>query len=459
MRVPVLGSVVAVRVLAVITLVIFISQLAVILVVWRQAQNRAGAEYRLPLPDRVASIVSLIEATPPEERRTLLQALNSRDLAVQIEPELKLADLEDTRRFPAFRRAIDRYSFELDGRKVIGMIGLGPQSRNELQTSQDALEAGFPMRLLIELRTGGWLIIETPDVLAARIRRLPFGFLAVLAGTIVAGMAVWSIWREVRPVREMAKAARNFADTGRPTPVLPAGGHDVRDLTESFNEMQERIAALIANRTLVMSAMTHDVRTYLTRLRLRIEALEPKSRDAAERTVSDIQALLDDTLAFAEAGIAPDLSSNVDLAQLLEAIVETGQFPDGSVQLNIEDRPIVPGHAGRLQRALVNLISNAVKYGTQADIQLSASGNDVRIVIADRGPGIPETHRQRVFEPFFRLDASRNRNIEGAGLGLAIAQNIIRNHGGRIILSDRPGGGLRVEVALTNSHRHRAEHC
>ena len=450
MRVPVLGSVVAVRVLALITLVIFVSQLTVVLFVWRQAQTRAGAEYRLPLPGRVASIVSIVESTPPEERQILLQALNSRNLAVRIEDELTGAERENTRRFPAFRNAIDRYAHELGEREVIGMIGLGRHDLSSLREGRDELEARFPMRLMIELTGGGWLVIETPDALATRIRRLPFGFLAGLAGAIVAALAVWSIWQEVRPVRDMAKAAHKFADTGKPSPVAPAGGRDVRELTKSFNEMQERIAALIANRTLVMSAMTHDVRTYLTRLRLRIEGLEPASREAAERTVSDIQALLDDTLAFAEAGVAHDLSTKVDLAGLLETIIETGLFPDNSVRLEIMNHPVAAGHAGRLQRALINLISNAVKYGARADVRLSASGGMGRIEIADSGPGIPEAERQRVFEPFFRRDTSRNRNIEGAGLGLAIAYNIIRNHGGDITLLDRPGGGLIVRVEMLN---------
>jgi signal transduction histidine kinase len=448
MRLPVFGSVTAVRALAVITLVIFVSQLAVILIVWRQAQTRAGTEYRLPLPGRVASIVTVVESTPPEERRLVLQALNSRNLAVRVEDALNGIDRQDTRQLPAYRRAIDRYAEVLDGREVIGMIGLGPHRMMDLREGEDSIEAGFPMRLLIELKGGEWLVIETPDILAVRLRRLPFGILGVLAGTIVAALAVWSIWQEVRPVRDMAKAAHSFADTGKPSLIVPAGGHDVRELAKSFNDMQERIAALIANRTLVMSAMTHDVRTYLTRLRLRIEALEPDSRDAAERTLSDIQALLDDTLAFAEAGTSTEFSEKVDIARLLESIMETGQFPEEKVRFEFAGRPVIVGHSGRLQRAFVNLISNAVKYGSEADIRLALSGNMARIEIADRGPGIPEEDRHRVFDPFYRRDASRNRNIEGAGLGLAIASNIIRNHGGRISLQDRSGGGLVAVVEL-----------
>lgn len=448
MRIPAIGSMIAVRGLAIVALLIFASQLAVILIVWRQAQARGEAEYRLPLPARIASIVETVEATPPDKRDVLLQALNGPNLAVRIEDRPASEENEGSRHFPAFRRAIERYSDVLADRQVIAMIGLGRHQLTGLREGEDALIAHFPMRLLIELKEGDWLVVETPDLLAARMRRLPFGFFGGFVGTLVAGLAVWTIWQEVRPVRDMATAARSFAQSGTPSPVIPAGGRDVRDLTQSFNDMQERIATLMANRTLVMSAMTHDVRTYLTRLRLRIEDLEPESRDAAERTINDIQALLDDTFAFAETGIRPDTTDPVDLARLLETIVTTGQFPEEKVHLDIGSRPVISGHAGRLQRALVNLISNAVKYGKEADIHLSATKGIAQIEIADRGPGIPPEDRQRVFDPFYRRDESRNRNVEGAGLGLAIAHNIVRNHGGTISLLDRAGGGLRVIVGL-----------
>lgn len=443
-----IGSAVGVRVLAVIALLIFVSQLAAVLIVWRNMQSRPGAEYRLPLPDRVASIVEIIEASPPDERNRLLEALNGPNLAVRIEPVLPANEQEGGLQVPTFRRAIRRYSDVLKDREIIGMIGLGQHDLSDIREDYTGLRAAYPMRLLIELRDGAWLVVETPDLLSVRVRRLPFGFLAGLAGTIVAALAVWGIWQEVRPVRDMAKAARSFADSGQPSPVTPAGGRDVRALTESFNAMQERIAALIANRTLVMSAMTHDVRTYLTRLRLRIEALEPKSREAAERTLAEIQALLDDTLAFAEADSAPDSGDPVDLAALLDGILASGQFPEGKVRLFLDRPATVPGHTGRLQRALVNLISNAVKYGSEADVTLSRSGDHVFVAIADRGPGIPVEDRKRVFDPFYRRDASRNRNVEGAGLGLAIAHNVIRSHGGTITLTDRPGGGLVATIDL-----------
>ena len=447
-RFPAIGSVIAVRVLAVIALVIFLSQLAIVMVFWHMAQRQAGAEYRLPLPARVASIVEIVEATAPEDRTTLLQAMNGPDLAVRIVPELTETERLGRRRIPVFRRAVEGYSEILQDREVIGMIGLGNHDFTELRQSDEAVEAGFPMRLLIDLKADGWLVIETPDLLGVRIRRLPFGFVAGLSGTIVVALAVWAIWQEVRPVRDMAKAARSFAQTGKPSLVKPAGGSDLRALTRSFNKMQTRISELIANRALVMSAMTHDVRTYLTRLRLRIEALEPASREAAERTLSDIQELLDDTLAFAEDGAPRVGHESVNLARMLEDISASGQFPEDRIHLQVSSGLFTEGHPSRLQRAFVNLIANAIKYGQSADISLERCANSACIVISDRGPGIAPADRKHVFEPFFRRETSRNRKTEGAGLGLAIAHTIITSHKGSITLLARPGGGLRVVVRL-----------
>lgn len=448
MRFPAPGSVIAVRALAVITLLIFASQLAVVLILWRSQETQRGAEFRLPLPGRAVAIVEAVEATPPEARPILLKALNGSDLLVRIEPELLESDAESGIQVDAFRRAINRYSDALAGRKIIGMVGLGDHPMGEMSESDTGIQASFPMRIIIEMNDGNWLVLETPNLMRVRLGRMPLGFIAVLAGFLVALLAVWIIWQEVRPVRAMAKAARQFAGTGKPSPVRPAGGRDVRALVNAFNAMQDRIAALLANRSLIMSAMSHDVRTYLTRLRLRIEALEPKSRQAAEKTLSDIQGLLDDTLAFAESGEPPEVGVPVDLARLLTAIAESGQFASETMSVEIKAYPIVRGNAGRLQRALVNIISNAIKYGERADITLRSADDLALITIADRGPGIPAGLREEVFEPFFRTDSSRNRNVEGTGLGLAIAGNIIRAHGGHIRLKDRTGGGLIALVEL-----------
>jgi signal transduction histidine kinase len=269
-----------------------------------------------------------------------------------------------------------------------------------------------------------------------------------LFGLLIASVALITIWQQFRPVRDMAVSARKFAGDGKPLLVKSGGSPDIRELVEAFNHLQQQVATLLSNRTLMMSAMSHDVRTYLTRLRLRIEALEPESRTAAERTINEIQALLEDTLAFAESETAMADRAPVDLAKLVEELVSSGQFDEGKVALAMQDRPIVAGHAGRLRRAIVNLITNAVKFGSLADVKLRSDAGHAVLTISDHGPGIPEGERDLVFQPFYRRDSSRRRNVEGAGLGLAIVRSIIAQHGGDIRLGDRPGGGLAVTVRL-----------
>ena len=436
-----------VRVLALLTLVIFALQMLVVFVIWREQARRLDT-FILPLPAKIAAIVDLVDDAAQEDRERLLRALDTGNFHVRIEADHPVSDVRASIRLAAFKRAVARYSDELGGRRIDGMVGgIGAHFREPVETDE-GLRANFPMRLNIELKSGEWLVIETPSLADARFRRVPVGLFAGLFGLLIASVALITIWQQFRPVRDMAVSARKFAGDGKPLLVKPGGSPDIRELVEAFNHLQQQVATLLSNRTLMMSAMSHDVRTYLTRLRLRIEALEPESRTAAERTINEIQALLEDTLAFAESETAMADRAPVDLAKLVEELVSSGQFDEGKVALAMQDRPIVAGHAGRLRRAIVNLITNAVKFGSLADVELKSDAGQAVLTISDHGPGIPEGERDLVFQPFYRRDSSRRRNVEGAGLGLAIVRSIIAQHRGDIRLGDRPGGGLAVTVRL-----------
>lgn len=450
MRLPAIGSFSVVRWLALITLIVFASQLLVIVVLWRGQGDNAG--FRLPLPSRAAAIVDLVDAADASQREELMRALSSSDFHVRIEPELVEADLRGGIRTSAFKRAMSLYTDALEGRRVVGMVGAGRWRFEEPVQTGEGMKARYPMRLLVELKDGNWLVLETPSLVEARMRRTPIGLFAGLFGLLVATVALLGIWRTLRPVREMALAARAFADSGVPHLVQPRGGGELRDLLVAFNDLQTRVSRLLENRALMMSAMSHDVRTYLTRLRLRIETLEPPSRAAAEKTIEDIQTLLGDSLAFAEADAVNFAGQRIDLAGILEKIAGSDQFTSDSVHLEIVARPTILGEASRLERAFVNLISNAIKYGEIAHVRLSEHASHAVVEISDKGPGIPVPLRERVFEPFFRMEGSRNRRVEGAGLGLAIARRLVERHGGVIELGAAPSGGLIVRVLLPRPH-------
>ena len=182
--------------------------------------------------------------------------------------------------------------------------------------------------------------------------------------------------------------------------------------------------------------------------RLRIEGLEPESRAAAEKTIEEIRCLLDDSLAFAEADGADFALSPVRLSEVLAKIAQSGQFREGDLDVSGMADCHVQAEPSRLERALVNIITNAVKYGGKAHIVLRQRGAEALIEISDKGPGIPAAFRAKVFEPFFRMEGSRNRSLEGAGLGLAIARRLIERHGGTVTLGEAPSGGLKVLVSL-----------
>lgn len=449
MRLPSIGSLSAVRLLAVATLVIFAAQLVVLTTFWTIQRRSGQSVFDLPLPAAVAAMVELLDAADADERERLLTALSSGRTHVYFSTVRLQGEPANGLRVQTLRNSLNLYSEALKGREVIAMVAMPDGGMEEPVSTPTGLRASYPMRLVIAMADGEWLVIETPSLMEARFLRTPVGLFAGLFGLVIASAALWNVWNVVRPARDMARAARAFGETGLPQHVRSGGGADMRGLVEAFNALQDKVAALLAGRTLVMSAMSHDVRTYLTRLRLRIEALEPSSRDAAERAINDIQALLDDTLAFAEAETDEEGAETVDVSGLVRAIAASGQFDPARLSVSAPVVAVVRGKAGRLERALVNLVSNALKYGERAEIAVFREAGSVTITITDHGPGIPEADRRRVFEPFYRRDASRNRGVEGAGLGLAIARSVIERHGGTITLGDRADGpGLRVSVSL-----------
>jgi signal transduction histidine kinase len=449
MKLPGIGSILAIRVLSIFALVFFGAQLIVLWVFWNEHRSGTEPAFLLPLPARVAAMVELVDEADPQTREMLVRALSSSDSRVFIADGEVRGERRDGAAAAAFRSALQLYNRELSGRDVTAMVGVEGRAISAPETTSTGLQADYPMRLVIGLSDGRSMVVETPSLIEWRFRRTPVGLFAGLFGIVVATLALWNVWNVVRPARDMALAARRFSDSGIPQPVRPGGGADMRGLVLAFNDLQERVARLMAGRTLVMSAMSHDVRTYLTRLRLRIEPLETASREAAERAIDEIQALLDDTLALAEADntLASD-KEQVELGAWLRTFAGSGQFDVGLLEITATGQVFVDVNPGRLERALVNIVSNAIKYAGKAEIGVSQSPGEAVIKVADRGPGIPDADKRRVFEPFYRRDTSRNRAKEGAGLGLAIAETLILRQGGQISLLDRPGGGLIVRVSL-----------
>jgi two-component system, OmpR family, osmolarity sensor histidine kinase EnvZ len=301
-------------------------------------------------------------------------------------------------------------------------------------------------------------VAETVDDLTVRVLGLPPGFWAGIIGFLVAALALYAIVRETIPLSRLARSVDRFAEAIEPAPVPLRGAREVRALIGAFNRMQSRIAELVRNRTFMLAAISHDLRTYLTRLRLRVELMpDPDMRERATRDVEEMGVLLDDALTFARTSFAGNRSEQVDLSEIVCRECCERAAAGQTVKCDVSATPIhVWGDPAALARIVGNLIDNAVKYGGEAAVTLSRAetqagaqvGIEAVMLVDDRGPGVPSAERKRIFEPFLRLEASRNRDRGGAGLGLAIARHLVLSLGGTITVEDRPGGGARFRVML-----------
>ncbi len=270
-----------------------------------------------------------------------------------------------------------------------------------------------------------------------------------------AALTLWAVRRLTAPVRVLGEAAERL---GRDVnaPALPEEGpEEVAVAAAAFNTMAARIRRFVADRTFLLTAIGHDLRTPITRLKLRAEWMEDEGqRRKMLADLDELSAMVSATLAFGRDVAGTEPAVPLDLAALLRTVLDEAADArpgaagclayDGPDRLQIQGRPLA------LKRALANLVGNAVAYGGAARVTVSAGrpGAGVAIQIEDSGPGIPPDELDRVFEPFHRLEGSRNRETGGTGLGLPITRNILRAHGGDVTLANRDGGGVRATVTL-----------
>lgn len=254
-----------------------------------------------------------------------------------------------------------------------------------------------------------------------------------------------------RPLTVVAGAAKRFSGAGKPVSIPEDGPLEVRELAHAFNDMQRRIVQLVADRTQALAAVSHDLRTPITRLRLRAVAIpDPAARLAVEADLSDVERMIDQTLAYLRGDTDDEQIRTVDVVSILETIADDMADAGARVMLTGNRSAVIYGRRLALKRAFGNLIENAVKYGGEAAISVSAE-NGATVSIADRGPGIEPAQIERAFEPFVRLEPSRNPATGGFGLGLTIAKRIIEGHGGTLSLRPRAGGGLVTTIRLPRS--------
>jgi signal transduction histidine kinase len=411
--------------------------------------NRPGRETtRLdPLLTQIAALANLISRVPENERPLVIEATTS----ISFTPRI-VADRPEDAHSVLLRHAERRLRELLGGPEdryvALSLISSKRTGSQPVSRLRDLL--GAQVHAVVALPSGGYLDVEARGGPTLRLFGVPVGLIAGILGFAVALAALIAVRRETKPLSDLALSVERFGTAIEPQPIAERGAPDVRAVIHAVNAMQSRIAELIKSRTLVLGAISHDLRTYVTRLRLRLELLpDSEQRRKASADLDGMQSLMDDALAFARATFGNGSDETVDLARIVRNECELRVAQGKAVTLAIMEAPLpVRGSPAGLARVAANLIDNAVAYGGGADVSLRAAADGIELWVEDRGPGIPPGERGKVFEPFYRLDPSRNRESGGAGLGLTIVRQIVESHRGTVTIDDRPGGGACLRVRL-----------
>jgi signal transduction histidine kinase len=305
-------------------------------------------------------------------------------------------------------------------------------------------------RIGVRLRDGGSLEVMTPVGLESRLGYLEQWAIVAFMVFAMAGLWGWLTWTVNHPLIAFARAAERVGVDVN-APILPEQGPaQLKRAIRAFNEMQSRLQRFLSDRTRMLGAISHDLRTPLTRLRLRIEtdrAAEEKSKVLGD--IEIMESMLTSTLSFIRGVDDVEAAEVVDLDSLLQTVCDLVSDTGGEVSYGGPGRSRYYCKPQSMMRALTNIVANAAKYGAHAEVSLSRSSNDrFQIQIADDGPGIADAEKSKVFEPFYRTAAARDTDRQGMGLGLSIARSIILAHGGTIELRDRTPCGLVVTVNL-----------
>ena len=451
-------------------LVLLVAQVITIVILAGERQGALRSASLEHVLQRVADGYTLADTTDPERQERILRALSSPTLRLSIDPapyltedqssdmrrrlaeELGLpmaqvrtameADGDDCLRDRDDHRDRERHDDEDDEHHEY------EEHRDDDDHHDERHECPPVLGVSLALSSGQWFNARArppaPSWLWLKATLTSVGITAVLL-TLTLLLAVRRI---LRPMNELSQAAHAFG-RGEKVRIPEKGPEDVREVTRAFNQMQDQVGRAQEDRARLLAALAHDLRTPITSMRLRVEMLpEGEDRDRLLDSLREMQHLAEATLDFIR-GTTTEQHRRYDLATLLDSLC--GDLQEMGLAVHCDDSPrcVLQGQPEAVKRALRNLIENAVNYGEQAEVTLATTDTEAVVTIVDQGPGILEADRERVFEPFYRLEHSRSRETGGAGLGLAIARTLIRGMGGDIRLGAGPGGqGLQVSVTL-----------
>jgi signal transduction histidine kinase len=404
--------------------------------------------------ERVAIITQIVDAAGQSERPRVVELADGPRLHVILSDEPALGPQQESGwQVDMLRRALSdhlaettKQSFRLQRSDQL----TGEVWREYLTRSRQVEDTGEMLSVSLPLNDGFWINFAAPINPPEPFWSFRFALsMAVMLITVLALTAL-IVRRLTEPLETFAGAATRLGQNMR-APALPVRGpREVCEAIRAFNKMQARIRRFVEDRTEMLAAISHDLGTPITRMRLRAEFVDDdQQRKKMLADLDDMEKMVFSALSFAREEAASEPHVMVDLRSLMQRVCDGASDAGHQVRLDIGENAVRFGcqHTA-LRRALTNLVDNAVKYGRQAHASLMGDDNGILIRVDDEGPGIPEELQEDAFRPFRRLEDSRNRETGGMGLGLAVARTIIRAHGGDVTLTNRKEGGLRAEVRL-----------
>ena len=299
------------------------------------------------------------------------------------------------------------------------------------------------------LKTGDWLNIRVGDHDDKPVWDWKAVQGLLLVGILVIGLMVWLVKSNTRPLRRLADTAEQIGRGQEPEPLAEQGAEEVRSTIRAFNTMQEKQQRFIKDRVLMLAAISHDLKTPLTKLRLQSEFIaDPGLQQQQQRTLTDMEDMLNATMAFARDDDQSESSRNVELVSLVLSLCDDHIANGASLTAALPERLVYHCRPTGIRRLFSNVIDNAVKYAPSAHIELRHQEGWLELIVTDTGPGIPDALLDQVFRPFFRVESSRNRETGGMGLGLSVVRSTALLHGGDVTLENVTPQGLKVTVRL-----------
>ncbi len=423
------------------------------------------------LVERTAGIVRLLDALQPQERRRLLPLFNTPETRIRLAPrasDVPASDTEEGSTAIAIEKGLKellsssgeiRVTLEGELNEAVDPPPMSGMHRRHMMGrgrmggpwsylhGVNAQARGFFIQ--VQLSDASWVQFDRriPEDLFDQPTRLLLTLAILLVSVVL--MSLLAVHWVVRPLRTLRLAAEELGRDIHRSPLPEAGPLEVEETARAFNTMQQRIQSFVDDKARILAAVSHDLKTPLTRLRLRTDLLDDEElREKLQVDLDDMESMVGATLDFMRGAESREQTQRLDLMALLETVREDALEAAWQVSLSGRiDQPI-QARPTALKRCVANLVENAVRYGGSAEISVAGDNDNLYITVRDQGPGIPAELLDRVFDPFFRIESSRAKHTGGTGLGLGIARNIARGHGGDLTLQNADGGGLIAQLSI-----------